>query len=90
MIAADCAIFLAKQHATESSFVDYYLFSHCSGSISAGNIDVGIAGGVESMTHFEMTSALNPEKISQDVFEKEEARNCLLPMGTTSDVRNFE
>lgn len=56
------------------------------GSISAGYIDVGIAGGVESMTHFEMTSALNPEKISQEVFEKEEARNCLLPMGTTSDI----
>ena len=38
------------------------------------------------MTHFEMTSALNPEKISDKVFQVEQARNCLLPMGTTSDV----
>lgn len=56
------------------------------GSIAAGNIDVGIAGGVESMTHFEMTSVLNPEKISDKVFQVEQARNCLLPMGTTSDI----
>ncbi|CDJ32449.1 acetyl-CoA acyltransferase B, putative [Eimeria mitis] len=56
------------------------------GSIAAGNIDVGVAGGVESMSHFEMTSALNPEKISEKVFESENARNCLLPMGTTSDI----
>ena len=56
------------------------------GSIAAGNIDVGIAGGVESMTHFDMTSTLNPEKISETVFQEEQARNCLLPMGTTSDV----
>lgn len=55
-------------------------------SISAGNIDIGIGGGVESMTHFEMASALNPEKISEQVFMHEEARNCLLPMGTTSDT----
>lgn len=57
------------------------------GMIAAGNIEVGIAGGVESMSHFEMTSALNPEKLSEHVFKNEKARNCLLPMGTTSDVR---
>ncbi|CDI77704.1 acetyl-CoA acyltransferase B, putative [Eimeria acervulina] len=56
------------------------------GSIAAGNIDIGVAGGVESMTHFEMTSALNPEKVADKVFEDEIARNCLLPMGTTSDI----
>ncbi|KAL8435965.1 hypothetical protein ACSSS7_002106 [Eimeria intestinalis] len=55
------------------------------GSIAMGNIDVGIGGGVESMTHFEMTSALNPEKLTESVFQDEQARNCLLPMGTTSD-----
>ena len=38
------------------------------------------------MTHFEMTSALNPEKVADKVFEDEIARNCLLPMGTTADV----
>lgn len=56
------------------------------GSITAGNIDIGIAGGVESMTHFDMTSVLNPEKISEKVFQEEQARNCLLPMGVTSDI----
>ncbi|KAL8275500.1 hypothetical protein Esti_000451 [Eimeria stiedai] len=56
------------------------------GSIASGHIDVGIGGGVESMTHFEMTSALNPEKLSEQVFQDEQARSCLLPMGTTSDT----
>ncbi|CDJ69704.1 acetyl-CoA acyltransferase B, putative [Eimeria necatrix] len=55
-------------------------------SIACGNIEVGLAGGVESMTHFEMTSVFNPEKVSEEVFSHEKARNCLLPMGTTSDT----
>lgn len=45
-----------------------------------------MAGGVESMTHFDMMSTLNPEKLSEAVFEHEQARDCLLPMGITSEV----
>lgn len=38
------------------------------------------------MTHFDMMSTLNPEKLSETVFENERARDCLLPMGITSEV----
>eukprot|EP00919_Chromeraceae_sp_WS-2016_P059027 GHVR01140272.1.p1 GENE.GHVR01140272.1~~GHVR01140272.1.p1 ORF type:complete len:288 (+),score=28.78 GHVR01140272.1:26-865(+) len=55
-------------------------------SIISGYIEVGIAGGVESMTNFDMQTALNPELLSDDVFEHEVARNCLLPMGKTSET----
>eukprot|EP00916_Digyalum_oweni_P004261 GHVL01007513.1.p1 GENE.GHVL01007513.1~~GHVL01007513.1.p1 ORF type:complete len:406 (+),score=72.15 GHVL01007513.1:36-1253(+) len=54
-------------------------------SIRAGYINVGIAGGVESMSQNDMNDSLNPEKISESVFEHETARNCLMPMGLTSE-----
>uniref|UniRef100_A0A0G4H6Y4 acetyl-CoA C-acyltransferase n=1 Tax=Chromera velia CCMP2878 TaxID=1169474 RepID=A0A0G4H6Y4_9ALVE len=53
--------------------------------IEAGYIDVGVGGGVESMTNNDMQATLNPEQISENVFEHEGARNCLLPMGITSE-----
>ncbi|EPR64554.1 putative acetyl-CoA acyltransferase B [Toxoplasma gondii RUB] len=55
------------------------------GAIRGGFIDVGIGGGVESMSHFEMMKTLNPEKLSERVFQDEQARNCLIPMGLTSE-----
>lgn len=54
--------------------------------IKAGIIDIGIGGGVENMSMYDMQSSLNPELISDEVFETEAARNCLLPMGQTSEV----
>lgn len=54
-------------------------------AIRAGEIGVGIGGGFESMSMNDMTSSVDPEKISPDVFESEEARNCLMPMGLTSE-----
>eukprot|EP00388_Colpodella_angusta_P019971 GDKJ01049884.1.p1 GENE.GDKJ01049884.1~~GDKJ01049884.1.p1 ORF type:complete len:414 (+),score=151.56 GDKJ01049884.1:24-1265(+) len=59
--------------------------ANIAGAIKAGHIDVGIAGGVESMSNNDMQSSLNPESISENVFEHEEARNCLMPMGVTSE-----
>lgn len=32
-----------------------------------------------------MNSSVNPENLSELVFENEKARNCLLPMGHTSE-----
>lgn len=32
-----------------------------------------------------MMSALDPSKVSDNVFEHEAARNCLIPMGMTSE-----
>lgn len=55
--------------------------------IKAGIIDVGIGAGVESMSLFDMNNMVDAEKISEQLFEDEVARNCLLPMGLTSEVR---
>lgn len=54
--------------------------------IKAGFIDIGIGGGVEQMTMFDMQSSMNPETISEAVFEHPQARNTLLSMGQTSEV----
>lgn len=54
-------------------------------SINAGEIEFGIGGGVESMSNGSMTDGVNVEKLSPLVFEHEQARNCLIPMGMTSE-----
>lgn len=58
--------------------------------IKAGIIDVGIGAGVESMSLFDMNSMVAAELISEELFDDEVARNCLLPMGLTSEVRRFD
>lgn len=55
------------------------------GKIKAGIIDIGIGAGVESMSLYDMQATVDPEKIAEDVFEHEKARNCLVPMGVTSE-----
>lgn len=52
--------------------------------IKAGIIDIGIGAGVESMSLYDMQATVDPDKISESVFEHEKARNCLVPMGVTS------
>ena len=54
-------------------------------SIRAHEFDFGIGGGVESMSNGSMTSAVDPEKLSPLVFENEKTRDCLMPMGMTSE-----
>ena len=54
-------------------------------AISAGHIDCGIGGGVESMSLFDMMASLDITKVSESVFSHEGARNCLIPMGLTSE-----
>ena len=56
-------------------------------SIIAGRIDIGIGAGVESMSMFDMQGIVDPEKLYEGVFEHPVARNCLMPMGITSEVR---
>jgi acetyl-CoA acyltransferase 1 len=54
--------------------------------IRAGLLDVGIAGGVEQMSQYDMqSSAPQPDLIAEEVFENEKARNCLMGMGQTSE-----
>jgi acetyl-CoA acyltransferase 1 len=54
-------------------------------AIRARQIDVGIGGGVESMSLFSMEAVVDVNFLSQDVFEVEGARNCLMNMGQTAE-----
>jgi len=56
--------------------------AHVAANISAGNYDVGLACGVESMSVNPMKweGSLNPR-----VFLNKQAKDCLLPMGITSE-----
>lgn len=49
-----------------------------------GQIDIGVGAGVESMTQ-NYGAGVMPEKMSDAVMENEEATDCLLPMGITSE-----
>jgi acetyl-CoA acyltransferase 1 len=53
--------------------------------IVSKQIDVGIGGGVESMSVYDMNNMVNPEALSDNVFEHEQASKCLMPMGITSE-----
>lgn len=54
-------------------------------SIKAGQIDIGIGGGVENMSQYSFNDAIRPDLISDEVYEHDVARNCLMPMGITSE-----
>jgi acetyl-CoA acyltransferase 1 len=54
-------------------------------AIHSRQIDVGIAGGVESMSLFSMDGVVDVNILSQDIFEVEGARNCLMNMGMTAE-----
>ena len=53
--------------------------------IRSGEISCGIGGGVESMSLFNMMGAVNPDALSDLVYDHQEANKCLMPMGITSD-----
>ncbi|KAL4480858.1 hypothetical protein ABPG73_020879 [Tetrahymena malaccensis] len=53
--------------------------------IRMGVIDIGIGAGVENMSMYDMNKSVDPEKLSDAVFEHEKARNCIIPMGVTSE-----
>ncbi|XP_022109310.1 3-ketoacyl-CoA thiolase B, peroxisomal-like [Acanthaster planci] len=58
-------------------------FMNIAGGIKNGVYDIGIASGVESMSRMEQSGAakdLNPK-----LFDYAEARDCLIPMGITSE-----
>ena len=54
-------------------------------AIKAGQISIGLAGGVETMSQNDMMKLFSPDNISDNVFQCEPARNCLKSMGQTSD-----
>lgn len=53
-------------------------------AIKAGDYDVGIAAGVESMTEHYGAGGM-PSAISEDIVANSEAADCLVPMGITSE-----
>ena len=56
-------------------------------AISAGQMKIGIGGGVESMSYYPMTSIKAPD-VDWDVMQQPKnktAMDCLIPMGVTSD-----
>jgi acetyl-CoA acyltransferase 1 len=54
-------------------------------NIKAGVIDVGLAGGVESMTMYGMMDGVNFDKFSTAIPDCDMAAQCLTPMGITSE-----
>lgn len=54
-------------------------------AIGSNQVDCGIAGGVECMSLADMNGQIDPATIGDDIFENENARNCMVPMGTTSE-----
>mmetsp|Transcript_37937 Transcript_37937/g.45738 ORF Transcript_37937/g.45738 Transcript_37937/m.45738 type:complete len:418 (-) Transcript_37937:420-1673(-) len=54
-------------------------------AIKSGLYEVGIASGVESMSIVDMQKSVNPGFMSQEIFDNNDARNCLMPMGITSE-----
>ena len=59
-------------------------FIQVASAIQAGVLDVGIAGGVESMSLNDMASSV-PEINFERVTEHQLAKDCTIPMGQTSD-----
>eukprot|EP00927_Polykrikos_kofoidii_P073737 TRINITY_DN69757_c0_g1_i1.p1 TRINITY_DN69757_c0_g1~~TRINITY_DN69757_c0_g1_i1.p1 ORF type:complete len:428 (-),score=83.44 TRINITY_DN69757_c0_g1_i1:494-1777(-) len=54
-------------------------------NIIAGNIDVGIAGGVENMSMYGIMDGVDFNKLSTEIPDNELAAGCLTPMGITSE-----
>ena len=55
-------------------------------AIKGGQINIGIAGGVESMSLFEMgTLGVRKEIMSKGAKTNQDCINCMLPMGVTSE-----
>ena len=54
--------------------------------IKSGAIDCGVGAGCESMTMGKMDQLVDPESISEKIFDNEVASNCLIPMGLTSEI----
>ena len=53
--------------------------------IQGGVIDIGVGGGVENMSLYDMQNMIDPSMLSEAIFDHEGARNCLLGMGMTSE-----
>mmetsp|Transcript_13314 Transcript_13314/g.32618 ORF Transcript_13314/g.32618 Transcript_13314/m.32618 type:complete len:424 (-) Transcript_13314:790-2061(-) len=91
-MAARIAQFMAKYPANTSAVAvnrqcssGLQCIANVTSAIQAGHYDIGIAGGVESMSMNSMMDTINPKNLSEKIFDHEGAKNCLIPMGVTSE-----
>ena len=54
-------------------------------AIRAGQIDIGIGAGVESMSHYDFATAFNPPHLSKEAKENKNSKDCQMSMGITSE-----
>lgn len=54
--------------------------------IRSGVISVGVGGGAENMSMFNMNDLIDVDKVSPKVFDSDEASNVLIPMGQCSEI----
>ncbi|KAK3284109.1 hypothetical protein CYMTET_8224 [Cymbomonas tetramitiformis] len=54
-------------------------------AIKAGQYECGIAAGVECMSLGDMMNSVNPAFMGEESFAHDDSRNCLMPMGITSE-----
>ncbi len=55
------------------------------GAIQQGTIDAGIGAGVESMSMWGFDAPVNLKNMSESIVDNAEARDCMIPMGITSE-----
>ena len=55
------------------------------GAIQQGTIDAGIGAGVESMSMWGFDAGVNLKNMSESIVDCAEARDCMIPMGITSE-----
>lgn len=54
-------------------------------AIKAGQISVGMAGGFESMSQYDITQLFSSEGYAENVFQHKDAADCFIQMGSMSD-----
>ncbi len=60
--------------------------SQVAAKIQSGYIDIGIGGGVENMSQYEMKNMIEKDKLSKDIMPLKKIQDVLIPMGITSEV----
>jgi len=59
--------------------------ANIAGAIKQGSIDCGIGAGVEQMSMWGFDAPVNLDKMSDAIIDNPKARDCMIPMGITSE-----
>ena len=83
----DCITTLAVNRLCSSGLE---ALSQVASKIKSGVIDIGVGGGVENMSQYDMaTKLIEKDKLDPDILPLKKMQDCLLPMGITSEVLEF-